>query len=163
MGLTLKGVERHRTYVSLTQSADWPIRLFYGLVTLYQGLYGIFVPSSIFYQATYQYDGAVVMISLLLIVGILMIADGVIAMIRYCTNLRCDRLQPLIALFNRRRPLLFLPPVFCYYITLILVNNQGSEGFSLVISYYVLLSLAGVVFCIRDGIISQKARRGTHG
>src|SRR5690606_27607984 len=144
-------------------SADWPIRLFYGLVTLYQGLFGIFVPSSIFHQALQSYDGAIAIITCLLVAGALLVVDGLMAMVRYCTYMNCYSIQPAMVVFNRRRPLLFLPPVFCYYMTLILVNRRMDEGVMVVTSYYVLLALAGVAFCIRDGIISQNAQRGSHG
>ncbi len=153
----------HRSYLSLNMSADWPIRLFYGLVTLYQGLFGIFVPSSIFHQALQSYDGAIAIITCLLVAGALLIIDGLMAMVRYCTYMSCYSIQPAMVVFNRRRPLLFLPPVFCYYMTLILVNRRMDEGVMVVTSYYVLLALAGVAFCIRDGIISQNAQRGSHG
>tara|TARA_R110000851_G_scaffold333531_1_gene514902 strand:+ start:78400 stop:78891 length:492 start_codon:yes stop_codon:yes gene_type:complete len=162
MGLTLKRTTGYRTYFSLNMSADWPIRIFYGLVTLYQGLFGIFVPTSIFYQALESYSGAIAIISCLLIAGGLLVVDGLMGMIRYCTYMSCESIQPAMQLFHRRRPLLFLPPVFCYYVTLILVNKSMNEGVVVVTSYYVLLALAGVAFCLRDGIISQNAQRGTH-
>lgn len=144
-------------------SADWPIRIFYGLVTLYQGLFGVFVPSSIFHQALESYHGAIAIITCLIAAGLLLVVDGLMAMIRYCTYLSCYRIQPAMVFFNRRRPLLFLPPVFCYYVTLILVNARMTEGVVVVTSYYVVLALSGVAFCIRDGIISQNARRGING
>ncbi|TCV00507.1 hypothetical protein EV686_10387 [Paracandidimonas soli] len=143
-------------------SADWPIRIFYGLVTLYQGLFGIFVPSSIFHQALESYNGAIAIITCLLAAGGLLVVDGLMAMVRYCTYMNCDPIRPAMQMFHRRRPLLFLPPVFCYYVTLILVNRRMDEGVVVVTSYYVVLALAGVAFCLRDGIISQKAQRGTH-
>lgn len=162
MGLILKGARCPRTYLSLNLSADWPIRVFYGLLTAYQGLFGLFVPSSIFYQALSEHPAAIVIISCLLGAGLLLVIDGVMAMVRYCTPLKCEPIQPAMALFNRWRPFLFLPPAFCYYVTLILVNRSSVTGVLVVSMYYVCLGVAGVVFCIRDGIISQKANRGTH-
>ena len=162
MGLTLKRVGTRRTYLSMNASADWPIRIFYGLLTLYQGLSGLFVPSSIFYQALQMYGGSVLIITCLIGAGSLLAIDGLMAMIRYCTSLSCRRIQPAMAIFSRRRPLLFLPPVFCYYGTIIIVNRHIEEGLVTVISYYVMLALAGMMFCIRDGVISQKVCRGIH-
>ena len=145
-------------------SADWPVRIFYGLVTLYQGLFGVFVPSSIFYQALHDYEGAVLIVTILLSAGLLLVVDGGFAMVRYCTQVNCTRIHPAMCLFHRWRHLLFLPPVFCYYVTLVLVNTHLRSGVWTVIGYYVMLAVLGVVFCLRDGIISQKAahRRGPH-
>lgn len=148
--------------LSPSLSADWPVRIFYGLVTLYQGLFGVFVPSSIFYQALRDYEGAVLIISVYLLTGLLLVADGAVAMIRYCTPVNCTRVQPLMRLFHRWRHLLYLPPVFCYYVTLVLVSTHLNIGVWTVTGYYVMLAVLGVAFCLRDGIISQKAvhRRG---
>jgi len=159
MGLTLKRHARNRAHLSVNLSADWPIRVFYGLMTLYQGLFGLFVPSSIFYQALQNYEGAAAIITCLLAAGALLVVDGLFAMIRYCTHVSCERVDPAMVIFNRWRPLLFLPPVFCYYVTLILVNRQLQAGVLTVIGYYVVLAVLGVVFSLRDGIISQNAQR----
>lgn len=165
------GLSIHKRHVcapsgtlSPSLSADWPVRIFYGLVTLYQGLFGVFVPSSIFYQALQDHEGAVLIISVFLMTGLLLVVDGAFAMVRYCTPVNCDRVQPLMRLFHRWRHLLFLPPVFCYYVTLVLVNTHLKAGVWTVIGYYVVLAVLGVMFCLRDGIISQKAahRRGPH-
>ncbi len=149
--------------LSPSLSADWPVRIFYGLVTLYQGLFGLFVPSSIFYQALQDHEAAVLIISIFLVAGGLLVVDGGFAMVRYCTRLNCARLHPAMCLFHRWRHLLYLPPVFCYYVTLV-VNANLRTGVWTVIGYYVTLAVLGVVFCLRDGIISQKAahRRGPH-
>lgn len=145
--------------LSPSLSADWPVRIFYGLVTLYQGIFGIFVPTSIFYQAWHDYKGILVIIGCLILTGSLLVIDGVFAMIRYCTQVNCERVRPAMAVFNHRRPWLFLPPVFCYYITLILIDHYSNQGAWVVISYYVALALLGVIFCLRDGVISQRVQR----
>ncbi|GEM_PF-6316303 len=162
MGMTIKKLGCHRSYMSINMSADWPIRIFYGLVTLYQGLFGLFVPQSIFHQVMGSYAGSWLLIAVLLLNGLLLAVDGVLAMFRYCTSMDCTRLNPVMLIFHRWRHLLFLPPVFCYYITLILINSRIDSGAALVNSYYIMLALAGQVFCLRDAIISSKAR-GSYG
>lgn len=159
MGLIRTRAKCPRTYLSLNLSADWPIRIFYGLITAYQGLFGLFVPSSIFHQAMNRHIGVAVVIALLLFTGVMLIVDGFMAMLRYCTPLKCEPLLPAMSVFNRWRPWLFLPPAFCYYTTLVLVNADHA-GSAVISIYYVSLGMAGVVFCLRDGIISQKSNRG---
>lgn len=162
MGLICSRHKAVRPYLALNLSADWPIRIFYGLVTAYQGLFGLFVPSSIFHQALERHIGAALIIATLLATGVLLIVDGLIAMLRYCTSVNCESLQPAMSMFNRRRPWLFLPPAFCYFVTLVLVNPQLGSGATLVSIYYVTLGFAGVVFSLRDGIVSQRSNRGSH-
>lgn len=152
----------HRSYLSLNMSADWPVRIFYGLVTAYQGLYGLFVPGSVFYRAMQLHEAAVLIIGVLLAVGLLLVIDGVLAMFRYCTPLSCEPIKPLMLLFHRWRHLLFLPPVFCYFATLVAVNRDVGAGVVVVNGYYLMLAAAGVAFCLRDGIVSQTAMRGGH-
>ncbi|QDQ87659.1 hypothetical protein FMZ60_08700 [Alcaligenaceae bacterium SJ-26] len=164
MGLILKRLGCHRSYLSVNMSADWPIRIFYGLVTAYQGLFGLFVPQSIFHQVLLAHPVSWLLIVVLLVNGTLLAVDGVLSMFRYCTSLDCARLHPAMLVFQRWRHLLFLPPAFCYYATLILVHGQIDEGAPLVNSYYILLALAGQLFCLRDAIVSQRAApRGQHG
>lgn len=158
MGLTIKHGKCQRTYLSIHLSADWPIRIFYGLVTAYQGLFGLFVPTSIFHQALDNHTSVFMIIALLLLTGSLLVIDGFMAMLRYCTPLKCEPLLPTMSVFNRWRPWLFLPPAFCYYATLILVHS----GDAVISIYYMMLGFAGVIFCLRDGIISQKGKRSTH-
>lgn len=159
MGLKAKSNVWHVAALSPSLSADWPVRIFYGLVTLYQGIFGIFVPTSIFYQALQDHKGTLFIILCLMLTGVLLVVDGVFAMVRYCTRVNCERVRPAMATFNHRRPWLFLPPVFCYYITLVLANQYLVSGAGAVISYYVMLALLGVVFCLRDGVISQRVQQ----
>lgn len=158
MGLIGNRSAPTRTYLSLNMSADWPIRLFYGLMTAYQGLFGLFVPTSIFHQALEQSVLGMLIVSVLLITGGLLIVDGFMAMVRYCTPLKCGPIIPAMSVFDRRRPLLFLPPAFCYFVTLVLVKNQLGTGATVVSVYYVMLGFAGVIFCLRDGIVGQKSK-----
>lgn len=135
--------------------SDWPVRVFYGLVTIYQGLFGIFSVGTIFHAVLVREAWGAVMIGVLLLTGSLLLIDGVLAMIRYCTQVNCRPVLPAMRLFHRRRPWLFLPPVFCYYVTLL----YGASGASILqYSYYMMLALAGVLFCLRDGVLSQKQR-----
>lgn len=136
----------------LDPNADWPVRLFYGLVTIYQGLFGIFVSSSVFYQLWKWPIQAFIVISILLITGALLIADGVMALIRYCTDVDCRRILPTMAVFQRRRPWFFIPPVFCYFVTLSLVERTNSVT-AWTVSYYLMLAVLGVVFSLRDGLV----------
>lgn len=147
-----------RTYLSINLSADWPIRIFYGLITAYQGLFGLFVPTSIFNEAMKECTSAVLLIVILLITGLLLVADGFMAMIRYCTSLNCQSLMPIMSVFNRRRPWLFLPPAFCYYATLVLLDPEPTASNAVIAVYYITLGFAGVVFCLRDGKIGQRTR-----
>lgn len=161
MGLTRKRAAPPRTYLSINMSADWPIRIFYGLMTAYQGLFGLFVPSSIFHQALQSHLCGVLVIAILLVTGALLTVDGFLAMVRYCTPLKCSSLMPAMSVFDRRRPWLFLPPAFCYFVTLVLVKHQLGTGATVVSIYYVLLGFAGVIFCLRDGMVGQNSR-GSH-
>lgn len=152
----------YRSYLSLNMSADWPVRIFYGLVTAYQGLYGLFVPGSVFYRAIQLHDAALIIIGVLLAAGLLLLIDGVLAMFRYCTPFSCDPVKPLMLIFHRWRHLLFLPPVFCYFATLVVVSTEVGPGAIIVNGYYIMLATAGVAFCLRDGIVSQTAMRGSY-
>lgn len=152
----------HRSYLSLNMSADWPVRIFYGLVTAYQGLYGLFVPGSVFYRAIQLHDAALIIIGVLLAAGLLLLIDGVLAMFRYCTPFSCDPVKPLMLIFHRWRHLLLLPPVFCYFATLVVVSVEVGPGAIIVNGYYIMLATAGVAFCLRDGIVSQTAMRGSY-
>lgn len=158
MGLVKKQLIPGRTYLSLNLSADWPIRIFYGLITVYQGLFGLFVPSSIINEVMKQHFSAVLIIAVLLATGVLLVVDGFMAMVRYCTPLKCQPLLPVMSMFNRRRPWLFLPPAFCYYVTLVLVSPEPKAGTAVITAYYVILGFAGVIFCLRDGIVGQRSR-----
>ena len=142
-------------YSSSGHFSDWPVRVFYGLVTIYQGLFGIFSAGTIFHAVLIGQSWGHVMIAVLLVTGSLLLVDGVLAMIRYCTHINCAPVMPAMRVFHRRRPWLFLPPVFCYYVTL-LYGAHGA-GF-LQYSYYMMLALAGVLFSLRDGVISQRQR-----
>lgn len=135
--------------------SDWPVRVFYGLVTVYQGLFGIFSAGTIFHAVLESKVWGAAMIAILIITGILLLLDGVLAMVRYCTQINCNPILPAMRVFHRRRPWLFLPPVFCYYITLIYGSHSIGK---LQYSYYIMLALAGVLFSLRDGVISQRQR-----
>lgn len=135
--------------------SDWPVRVFYGLVTIYQGLFGIFSASTIFHAVLIGQPWGLVMIVVLLLTGSLLLVDGVLAMIRYCTQINCRPVMPAMRIFHRRRPWLFLPPVFCYYITLLYGDHNAGV---LQYSYYMMLALAGVLFSLRDGVLSQRQR-----
>lgn len=135
--------------------SDWPVRLFYGLVTIYQGLFGLFSAGTIFHAVLIGEKWGIAMIVVLLVTGLLLFVDGSLAMIRYCTHINCTPVLPAMRALHRRRPWLFLPPVFCYYITLIF----GAHDIGLLqYSYYLMLALAGVLFSLRDGVISQRQR-----
>lgn len=139
-------------------SADWPVWVFYGLVTFYQGLFGLSVPSSIFYVATADTPGAFIIVAVLMLTGLLLLVDGLIAMVHYCTHVDCRRAQPAMRLFHRWRHLLFLPPVFCYYATFVIIGAHARRGMWVVLAYYVTLALMGVALCLRDALITQKTR-----
>lgn len=141
-----------------TDYSDWPVRVFYGLVTLYQGLFGIFSANSIFHSVLLDQQWGAEVIIVLLATGAALLVDGLLSMLMYCTAVTCSSaVRPItsaLSISGRRRPWLFLPPSFCYYMTLL-----GADGIGpLQYSYYIMLSIAGVVFCLRDGIISQKKR-----
>lgn len=140
--------------------ADWPIRVFYGLITAYQGLFGFFLPSSIFYEALRDHAWAVTFVSCLLVSGALLVADGVIGMIMYCTSVQCGSMNRAMRWFQRWRHLLFLPPVFCYYVALLSFDTTQGEGSAVVYGYYITLAMCGVVASIRDGIITNHCDRG---
>src|SRR5690625_2222466 len=141
-----------------TDYSDWPVRVFYGLVTLYQGLFGIFSSSTIFHSVLIDHKWGVEVIIILLATGAALLIDGLLSMLMYCTAVTCSpAVRPIasaLSVSGRRRPWLFLPPSFCYYLTLLGAQDLGPLQYS----YYIMLSLAGVVFCLRDGVISQKTR-----
>lgn len=73
-------------------------------------------------------------------------------MVRYCTTVDCAKVVPVMAIFQRRRPWLFIPPVFCYFVTLSrLEHSAGFSGWTL--SYYIMLAVLGIVFSLRDGLV----------
>lgn len=139
----------------LDPSSDWPIRLLYGLVTAYQGLFGVLMPGTLFFELWSWPAYATVILSILLATGLLLIADSAMAMLRYCTDINCRRIRPAMRVFQRRRPWLFLPPVFCYFTTLSLIERTHTISI-LSISYYVILAILGIVFSLRDGLVGQE-------
>lgn len=141
--------------------ADWPIRVFYGLITVYQGLFGLFLPSSIFYRALMEHSWAMLFIAGLLASGGLLVIDGLLGMVRYCTGMHRPGMDKAMQVFQRWRHLLFLPPAFCYYVALLAAGSDNAPGASLVYGYHITLAMCGVVACLRDGIISNRWDTGT--
>ncbi len=154
------GLKDRTPHLSLPASADWPVRIFYGLVTAYQGLFGLCVSNSIFYVAIEHHPWAAAIIGCLLIAGSLLIVDGVLGILRYCTRLDCTTCAWPMKIFHRWRHLMFLPPAFCYYLTLISVSHDMRPVHPVVYAYYIMLALAGLLFCLRDAMISNRCNRG---
>lgn len=140
--------------------ADWPIRVFYGLITVYQGLFGLFLPSSIFNRAIIDHPWSLIFIVALLVSGGLLVIDGLLGMVRYCTNLHGCSMDAAMRLFQRWRHLLFLPPAFCYYVAMLAGDSAPQPGASLVYGYHIMLAMFGVAACLRDGIISNRCETG---
>lgn len=136
--------------------SDWAARLFFGLLTLYQGIFGIFVPSSIFHRVyeAHQWSG-IVIIALLLVAGVLLAVDGLLAMLRNCASAKGNQFVPTLNVLDRFRTWFFLPPAFCYFATLVLVKSEIGSVAPLTSIYYVLLGFSGVVFCVRDSIVDS--------
>ena len=149
----------NRNVCHLDPNSDWPVRLFYGVVTVYQGLFGVFVSTSVFYKLWAWPFQALLVNSILLLTGFLLIADGLMSLILYCTEVDCRRILPAMAVFQRRRPWLFIPPVFCYFVMLSLVGQNGSVT-AWTISYYLMLALLGVLFSLRDGLVGLEVSEG---
>lgn len=140
--------------------ADWPIRVFYGLITVYQGLFGLFLPSSIFHQAIDYHPWAIVFVAGLLVFGGLLVVDGLLAMVRYCTSVQRCVMDSAMRIFQRWRHLLFLPPAFFYYVVLLAGDSPEQPGLSLVYGYHIMLAMFGVAACLRDGIVSNRCEAG---
>jgi len=130
----------------LTFCSDWPVRVGYGLLTLYQGV-----------LLALAADDMTALFTVLIIAGVLLLIDGSLALLRHCTSVNCTRLYPSMRLFQRWRHLLYLPPVFCYLAVLVWLK-QSPGGLNWVMGiYYLVLAVLGMGLCIRDGLMSQKA------
>lgn len=140
--------------------ADWPIRVFYGLITFYQGLFGIFLPSSIFHRAVVDHPWATGLVAFLLVSGALLVVDGLLGMVRYCTDIQRPTMERPMMILQRWRHLLFLPPAFCYFAALLAAGNDNSPGAVILYGYHITLAMCGVVACLRDGVISNRCGTG---
>lgn len=167
MGLIQNDVDRLGHY-NVRASADWPVRILYGLVTIYQGLFGLLVPSNLFYEMRIWNPWTVAIIAGLILTGGLLVIDGLIGMIRYCTRVNCMPVSTVMRLFHRWRHLLFLPPVFCYYLAMqvilvlqvqVVAHDMVPVGSPILYAYYTTLALCGMAFCLRDAIISNQCNR----